>query len=81
MAVEHVDVLIVGAGVSGIGAACHLTRNCPDKSYLVLERRDLAVQRWLRDAEPLLARESIDPGMAAVTPHQSNARLQTAHKI
>jgi cation diffusion facilitator CzcD-associated flavoprotein CzcO len=39
MPTEHVDVLIVGAGVSGIGAACHLTRECPDKSFLVLERR------------------------------------------
>jgi cation diffusion facilitator CzcD-associated flavoprotein CzcO len=46
MPVEHVDVLIVGAGVSGIGAACHLTRNCPDKSYLVLERRERMGGTW-----------------------------------
>ena len=31
-ATEHVDVLIVGAGLSGIGAACHLQRNCPGKT-------------------------------------------------
>jgi cation diffusion facilitator CzcD-associated flavoprotein CzcO len=43
---EHVDVLIVGAGVSGIGAACHLTRNCPDKSYLILERRQRMGGTW-----------------------------------
>src|SRR4051794_41844890 len=36
---EHVDVLIVGAGLSGIGAACHLRRECPGKSYAVLESR------------------------------------------
>jgi monooxygenase len=29
---EHVDVLIVGAGLSGIGAGAHLQRNCPGKS-------------------------------------------------
>jgi monooxygenase len=46
MAIEHVDVLIVGAGVSGIGAACHLTRECPDKSYLVLERRERVGGTW-----------------------------------
>jgi cation diffusion facilitator CzcD-associated flavoprotein CzcO len=46
MPVEHVDVLIVGAGVSGVGAACHLTRKCPDKSYLVLERRQRMGGTW-----------------------------------
>lgn len=33
------DVLIIGAGVSGVGMACHLARNCPKKTYAVLERR------------------------------------------
>jgi len=46
MPVEHVDVLIVGAGVSGVGAACHLTRKCPDKSYLILERRERMGGTW-----------------------------------
>jgi monooxygenase len=36
---NHVDVIIMGAGLSGIGAACHLQRNCPDKTYIVLEAR------------------------------------------
>ncbi len=39
MAVQHVDVLIIGAGLSGIGAACHLPRECPDTSYAILEAR------------------------------------------
>lgn len=43
---NHVDVLIIGAGVSGVGAACHLTRAHPDKSYLVLERRDAIGGTW-----------------------------------
>jgi cation diffusion facilitator CzcD-associated flavoprotein CzcO len=34
---EHFDVLIVGAGISGVGAAYHLTKQCPDKSFVVLE--------------------------------------------
>ncbi|HZC74030.1 MAG TPA: NAD(P)/FAD-dependent oxidoreductase [Jatrophihabitans sp.] len=46
MASAHVDVLILGAGVSGIGAACHLTRECPDKTYLVLERRERMGGTW-----------------------------------
>ena len=36
---QHVDVLIVGAGLSGIGMACHLTRECPTKSYAIIEAR------------------------------------------
>ncbi|TFV63350.1 hypothetical protein E4P40_27310, partial [Blastococcus sp. CT_GayMR20] len=36
---EHVDVLVVGAGLSGIGAACHLQEECPDKTYAILESR------------------------------------------
>ena len=36
--VEHVDVLIVGAGLSGIGAACHLRSSCPQKSVALLVR-------------------------------------------
>ena len=43
---DHVDVLIIGAGVSGIGAACHLTRDCPGKSYLILERRERIGGTW-----------------------------------
>src|SRR4051794_30573758 len=46
MPVPHFDVLIVGAGVSGIGAACHLTRECPGKSYVVLERRERIGGTW-----------------------------------
>ncbi len=39
MSVEHFDVLIVGAGISGIGAGYHLQTNCPNKSYAILEGR------------------------------------------
>ncbi len=43
---EHVDVLIVGAGLSGIGAACHLQRQLPGKSYAILEARDAIGGTW-----------------------------------
>jgi monooxygenase len=37
MTCEHVDVLIVGAGISGVGAGCRLQEGCPDKSFAILE--------------------------------------------
>src|SRR5579875_92578 len=43
---EHVDVLIVGAGISGIGAACHLVRESPGRSYAILERRERLGGTW-----------------------------------
>src|SRR3954453_6068371 len=43
---EHVNVLIVGAGLSGIGAAVHLQRNCPGKSYAILEARESMGGTW-----------------------------------
>jgi cation diffusion facilitator CzcD-associated flavoprotein CzcO len=46
MSVEHVDVLIVGAGLSGIGAAYYLQTRCPKKSYAILEGRDTMGGTW-----------------------------------
>ncbi|QNE30787.1 NAD(P)/FAD-dependent oxidoreductase [Sphingomonas sp. NBWT7] len=43
---EHVDVIIVGAGLSGIGAAHHLQQRCPDRSYLILEARQAMGGTW-----------------------------------
>ncbi len=43
---EHVDVLIVGAGLSGIGAACHLRARCPGKTFAILEARDAVGGTW-----------------------------------
>ena len=43
---EHVDVLVIGAGLSGIGAACHLEERLPGTSYLVLEARDAIGGTW-----------------------------------
>ena len=44
--IEHVDVLIVGAGLSGIGAACHLRRTCPGRRMAILEARHTLGGTW-----------------------------------
>ena len=46
MAPEHFDVLIVGAGLSGIGAGYHLQQKCPGKSFAILEGRDCIGGTW-----------------------------------
>ena len=46
MSSEYVDVVIVGAGLSGIGAAWHLQDKCPDRSYLILEEREAMGGTW-----------------------------------
>ncbi|RBO94052.1 flavin-containing monooxygenase [Nocardia puris] len=43
---RHVDVLIIGAGLSGIGMACHLTRERTGRSYAILERRTAIGGTW-----------------------------------
>ena len=46
MAPEHFDVLIMGAGLSGIDAAHHLQKYCPHKSYVILEQRERIGGTW-----------------------------------
>lgn len=46
MATEHFDVVIIGAGLSGVGAAHHLQTNCPDRSYVILEGRQAIGGTW-----------------------------------
>jgi cation diffusion facilitator CzcD-associated flavoprotein CzcO len=43
---HHFDVVIVGAGLSGIGAAYHLQTSCPTKSYVILEGRERLGGTW-----------------------------------
>ena len=44
--VEHFDVVVVGAGISGIGAGYHLQTKCPDRTYAILEGRDDLGGTW-----------------------------------
>ena len=46
MTTSDFDVLIVGAGISGIGMAAHMTTKAPDRSYAILERRDNLGGTW-----------------------------------
>jgi cation diffusion facilitator CzcD-associated flavoprotein CzcO len=46
VASEHFDVVIVGAGLSGIGAGYHLKTACPDRSYVILEGREAIGGTW-----------------------------------
>lgn len=46
MGLEHFDVLILGAGLSGIDAAYHLQKFCPGKSYVILEQRQRIGGTW-----------------------------------
>lgn len=46
MSSQHYDALIIGAGVSGIGLACHLARACPDQTVAILERRSDLGGTW-----------------------------------
>lgn len=43
---EHFDVVVVGAGISGIGAGYFLQRDCPDRSYVILEGRERSGGTW-----------------------------------
>ena len=43
---ECLDMIIVGAGISGIGMAVHMKRECPDKSFVMLDRRERLGGTW-----------------------------------
>ncbi len=51
-ATEHFDVLIVGAGISGVGGAYHLKDQCPGKSFVVLETQESFGGTWLTHTYP-----------------------------
>jgi cation diffusion facilitator CzcD-associated flavoprotein CzcO len=55
---EHVDVLIVGAGISGIGAGYHLTEQLPDRTFVVLEAQDDFGGTWLTHRYPGIRSDS-----------------------
>jgi cation diffusion facilitator CzcD-associated flavoprotein CzcO len=56
--IERFDVLIVGAGISGIGAAYHLTKQCPGTSFVVLESQASFGGTWLTHRYPGIRSDS-----------------------
>ena len=46
MSTTHVDVLVIGAGLSGVGMACHIARQCSGLSYALVERRERLGGTW-----------------------------------
>ena len=56
--VEHFDVLIVGAGISGIGAAWHLSHQCPGTSFVALEAQGSYGGTWLTHKFPGIRSDS-----------------------
>ncbi len=56
--VEHFDVAIVGAGISGVGGAYHLTRQCSGTSFVVLEAQDSFGGTWLTHRYPGIRSDS-----------------------
>jgi cation diffusion facilitator CzcD-associated flavoprotein CzcO len=56
--IEHFDVLIVGAGISGIGGAYHLTKQCPGESFVVLEALDNFGGTWWTHRYPGIRSDS-----------------------
>lgn len=55
---QHFDVLIIGAGISGIGSACHLKTQLPDKSFAVLESHESFGGTWLIHRYPGIRSDS-----------------------
>lgn len=56
--VEHVDILIVGAGISGIGIAHHVKEQCPDKSFAILESKNTHGGTWATHTYPGIRSDS-----------------------
>ncbi len=56
--VEHFDVLIVGAGISGVGGAYHLSTQCPGKTYVVLEVQETFGGTWWTHKYPGIRSDS-----------------------
>jgi monooxygenase len=74
MSSEHIDVIIIGAGLSGIGADCHLTKHTPTKSFVVIESRAAMGGTWdlfrypgLRSDSDMHTRSVIEIGMEEIS--------------
>ena len=58
MSTTHFDVIIAGAGISGVGGAYHLKTQCPDKSFAILEVQESFGGTWLTHKYPGIRSDS-----------------------
>lgn len=58
LSTEHMDVLIVGAGISGVGAAYHLSTQCPERTFVVLDALEGFGGTWLTHRYPGIRSDS-----------------------
>ncbi|QLL05930.1 flavin-containing monooxygenase [Mycobacterium vicinigordonae] len=80
--IEHVDVLIVGAGISGIGAAYYLQREHPNRSYAILEARGASGGTWDLFRYPGIRSDSdLHTFGYEFKPWRDEAAIATADKI
>ena len=56
--IEHFDVLIVGAGISGIAGAYHLRQKCPETSFVILESEESFGGTWWTHRSPGIRSDS-----------------------
>ncbi len=57
-AVEHVDVVVVGAGISGVGGAYHLATQRPGTNFVVLENQETFGGTWITHTYPGIRSDS-----------------------
>ncbi len=78
---EHFDVVIVGAGISGIGGAYHLTKQCPGQSFLVLEALESFGGTWFTHRYPGIRSDSDLYTFGYSFKPWTNAPIATAQEI
>ncbi len=80
-AVETFDVIIVGAGISGIGSAWYLQRDCPAKSFVVLEAMETFGGTWHTHRIPARARTATSTPSATASSRGTEQPVATRERI
>src|SRR6476620_230089 len=78
---EHFDVLIVGAGISGVGGAYHLTKQCPGTSFVILEAQESFGGTWLTHRYPGIRSDSDLYTLGYGFKHWTGAPIATDEEI
>ena len=78
--VEHFDVLIVGAGISGVGSAYHLTKQLPETTFVVLEEQESYGGTWWTHKYPGIRSDSDLHTLATASSHGPARRSRPPRK-